>query len=699
MKQELVQVDRLSIGYRSRQGQMVDILRSVSLDMSQGEILGLVGESGCGKSTLGLALLGFLRPGGRLTTGKVCFDGVDLFGLTLEELEQFRGKRVALIPQSSGQSLTPTMRVGAQIAEMLTLHLGYDQAAARDRVVELMSQVKLPQPATMGNRYPHELSGGQLQRVGISIALAGMPELLVLDEPTTGLDVTTQAHILALLREIREKTGTAMLYISHDLGVIARVSDRVAVMYAGEIVEDGLATDVFGQPIHPYTRGLLASIPRLTRASLPQSMPGQPPAPGEHVVGCAFAPRCHFTDLTCTMVDPTFELTKKQDGKTPHFVRCHHWKRVAAAEESVQVPDLRVRTKHTVEAEPLIELNEVDITYAKRGFGAYLRRLRGKPEAPRTLSDITLTIYRGETLALVGESGSGKSTIARTITGLLPPCAGRLGFGEHDLTGIVERRPADLQRRIQLIFQNPDDSLNPRHTVRQIIDMPLQLYFKLSREKRLELSVSLLERVRLSSPYIHRLPGQMSGGEKQRVAIARAFAGEPDITLCDEVTSSLDVSVQAAVLSLLADYKAEQGMTYLFISHDLAVVRAIADRVAVLYQGRLCEVGPAEMIYALPYHPYTETLLAAVPEPVPGTRARLLARDVQEAEPPAQGCSFQRRCPRRIGAICDEEIPPRQVAGEGYFIRCHITLEELQASQVDIIRASTPSFILSHSRF
>jgi peptide/nickel transport system ATP-binding protein len=690
MKRELIQVDRLTVGYRSRQGQMADVLRNVSLDLSQGEILGLVGESGCGKSTLGLALLSFLRPGGRLRTGTVCFDGVDLFGLTSEELEQFRGKRVALIPQNTSQSLTPTMRVGAQIAEVLTQHLGYDQAAARDRVVELMSQVKLPQPATMGNRYPHELSGGQLQRVGISIALAGMPELLVLDEPTTGLDVTTQAHILALLREIREQTGTAMLYISHDLGVIARVSDRVAVMYAGEIVEDGLATEVFGQPIHPYTRGLLASIPRLTRASLPQSMPGQPPAPGEHEVGCAFAPRCTFADLTCTIVDPTLELTT-HDGKTLHFVRCHHWKQVAAAEESVQVPDLRARTKPAVEAEPLIELSEVDITYTKRGFGAYLQRLRGEPEPPRTLSDITLTIYRGETLALVGESGSGKSTIARTITGLLPPCAGRLGFKEHDLTGIVERRPADLRRRIQLIFQNPDDSLNPRHTVRQILDMPLQLYFKISREQRLERSVSWLERVRLSSHYIHRFPGQMSGGEKQRVAIARAFAGEPDMVLCDEVTSSLDVSVQAAVLSLLADFKAEQGMTYLFISHDLAVVRAIADRVAVLYQGRLCEVGPAERIYALPYHPYTETLLAAVPEPVPGARARLLARDVQEAEPPARGCSFQRRCPRRIGAICDEEIPPRQVADKGYIIRCHITLEELQASQVDIIRASTLS--------
>jgi len=688
MKQELVQVDRLTIGYRSRQGQMVDVLRNVSLVMSKGETLGLVGESGCGKSTLGLALLGFLRPGGRLRAGTVCFDGVDLFGLTSEELEQFRGKRVALIPQNAGQSLTPTIRVGAQIAEPLMLHLGYDQAAARDRVVELLRLVHLPQPAAMAERYPHELSGGQLQRVIIAMALAGVPELLILDEPTTGLDVTTQAHILALLREIREQTGTAMLYISHDLGLIARVSDRVAVMYAGEIVEDGLATEVFGQPTHPYARGLLASIPRLTESSLPQSMPGRPPAPGEHEVGCAFAPRCPLAGEACTTVDPTFKMTN-HDGKTPHLVRCHHWKRVVAAKVSGQVQDSRARAKHIVEAEPLIELSEVDITYAKRGFGAYLRRLRGEPEPPRTVSDITLTIHRGETLALVGESGSGKSTIARTIAGLLPPCAGRLGFEEHDLTRVVERRPADLRRRIQLIFQNPDASLNPRHTVRQILDMPLCLYFDLSREQRFEQSVSSLERVRLSSPYIHRFPGQMSGGEKQRVAIARAFAAEPDMVLCDEVTSSLDVSVQAAVLHLLADLQAERGVAYLFISHDLAVVHAIADQVAVLYQGQLCEVGPVEQIYAPPYHPYTETLLAAVPEPVPGARARLLAKDVQEAEPPARGCSFQRRCPRRIGSICDEETPAWQVVVEGHTIRCHIPLEELRASQVDLIVSST----------
>jgi peptide/nickel transport system ATP-binding protein len=681
MSQALVHIDGLTIGYRTRRGDLADILRNVSLDMQAGEALGLVGESGCGKTTLGLTLLGFLRPGGQLRAGRVYFDGMDLFSLTLKELEALRGKRVALIPQNAGQSLTPTMRAGAQIAEALTLHCGLGESEARGRVVELLAQVHLPQPAEMAGRYPHELSGGQLQRVVIAMALAGEPELLVLDEPTTGLDVTTQAHILELLRELQVQTGTAMLYISHDLGAIARVSHRVAMMYAGQIVEDGSATRVFGQPTHPYARGLLASIPRLSESGLPQAMPGQPPAPGEHVAGCAFTPRCRFANETCANINPELELSR-EDGKMPHMVRCHHWRQVTA-EGSGQARELRIRAKDVTDQKPLIELAEIDITYAKRGLGAFLRRLRGVPEPPRTVSGITLTIHRGETLALVGESGSGKSTIARTIAGLLPPCAGRLSMEEQDLSRVVERRPPELRRGIQLVFQNPDASLNPRHTVRQILDMPLRLYFKLSREQRLERSVSSLRRVRLSSPYIHRFSGQMSGGEKQRVAIARAFAAEPDLVLCDEVTSALDVSVQAAVLNLLADLQADHGLAYLFISHDLAVVRAIADRVAVLYQGRLCEVGLVDQIYAPPYHPYTETLLAAVPEPVPGTRARLLAKDVQESEPPARGCPFQRRCPRRIGSICDEETPPWQAVAEEHFIGCHIPIEELQASQVE----------------
>ena len=537
----------------------------------------------------------------------------------------------------------------------------------------------------MFGRYPHELSGGQVQRVAIARALASEPELLILDEPTTGVDVTTQAHILALLREIQTQTATAMLYISHDLGAVARVSDRVVVMYAGQIVEDGLAIRVFGQPIHPYTQGLLASIPRLSESTLPQAMPGRAPAPGEYLEGCAFIPRCPFGDGTCAEIAPQMTPIRENED-VPHRVRCHHWQRVFETEVSVGKQQFRTRPKREIRKEPLVQLNGVDITYRKRGLGTLLQRLRSAHKAlPNTVSGVNLTIHRGETVALVGESGSGKSTIARTIAGLLAPCAGQIKMEDQDLSRIVEKRPPDLQHHIQMVFQNPDASLNPRHTVHQILDMPLRLYFRSSREQRLQRSVSALEEVQLSSLYVHRFPGQMSGGEKQRVAIARAFVAEPEIVLCDEVTSALDVSVQAAVLNLLAYLQADQGVAYLFISHDLAVVRSIADRVAVLYQGRLCEVGPVDQIYTPPYHPYTETLLAAVPEPVPGMQPRLLARDVKETEPPLKGCCFQRRCPRRLGRICDEETPPWQAVGEEHFIGCHIPAEKLLVDQMSLI--------------
>ena len=687
MSQKLLEVEGLTTSYRTQTDRIVQVLRNVSFEMQRGETLGLVGESGCGKTTFGMTLLGHLRPGGQVLAGSVRFEGVDLFSLGPDELPNIRGQRVAVIPQSASSSLTPTMRVGDQIAEVLTLHLGLSGSSLRERLLELLTQVHLPQVDELARRYPHELSGGQLQRVAIAMGLAGKPELLVLDEPTTGLDVTTQAHILDLLREIQQSTGTAMLYISHDIGAIARVCDRLAVMYAGEIVEDGAITEVFAHPVHPYTRGLLGSVPRLSYAGLPRAMAGRPPAPGEHAVGCAFVPRCAFADETCTTIDPSLEPTDR-DGKIPHLVQCHHWPRVVASEASGQMQDLKARINQAVEPEPLLELAEVDITYAKRGLAAFLQRWRGEPEPPTTVSGFTITIHRGETLALVGESGSGKSTIARTIAGLLPPRDGRISFGQQDLASVVESRPAEMRRKIQIIFQNPDASLNPRHTVKQLLDAPLRLYFKTDREGRLERTGSLLEEVRLTPRYLERHPGQMSGGEKQRVAVARAFAAEPDLVLCDEVTSALDVSVQAAILELLAGLQADRGVAYLFISHDLAVVRAIADRVAVLYQGRMCEVGPVEDIYAPPYHPYTETLLAAVPEPVPGARARLLAKDVQEAEPPARGCCFQRRCPRRVGSICDEEMPPGQFAAEGHVIRCHIPLEELRESQVDLISTS-----------
>jgi peptide/nickel transport system ATP-binding protein len=680
LSKSLVDVNNLTIGYFNKGGTLVHVLKNVSLQIKQGETLGLVGESGCGKSTLGQAMMGYLRSGSHVMGGSVHFSDMDMFGLTNRQLESVRGNKIALIPQNAGEALTPTMRVGKQIIESLELKTDISGAAVKERMVELLGQVRLPHPEVMADRYPHELSGGQQQRVVVAMALAGEPDMLVLDEPTTGLDVTTQAHILELMRDIVSELGTAMMYISHDMGVIARVSDRVALMYAGEIVEDATATEIFKSPAHPYARGLLESIPRLDLAGIPNSMSGQPPIPGT-LPGCSFTPRCPFATEICSNDPPELNMIPL----TPHLVRCHNWEKVVTTDFSQELKGVFNIVEHKTQDEPAIELSDVEITYHRPGL---IERLRRTPEPPATVSDVTLTVRRGETLALVGESGSGKSTIVRTIAGLLPAKNGCIQFEDCDLTVKVDHRSMDTCRHIQLIFQNPDASLNPRHTVAEIIDQPLKLYFpKMTRDERRTRQIELLERVRLNGRYRLRYPGQLSGGEKQRVAIARAFAANPEVVLCDEVTSALDVSVQAAVLDLLADLQQERNTTYIFIAHDLAVVRAIADRVAVLYQGRLCEVGTVDEIYLPPYHPYTETLMGAVLVPDPNTKPKLLASDTPELAPPAQGCAFQRRCPYCIGDLCEQETPPWQYPNtmEGHKIRCHITVEELRTNQTNII--------------
>jgi peptide/nickel transport system ATP-binding protein len=677
MSTPLVDISDLTIGYHTKQGKLVHVLKEVSLQLNPGETLGLVGESGCGKSTLGQAMMGYLRFGSKVLDGSVHFANQDMFNLTDQQLEGVRGKEIALIPQNAGDSLTPTLRVGKQILEAIELHTNFSGEDAEDRMIELLGQVRLPHPEVMAERYPHELSGGQQQRAVIAMALACKPEMLILDEPTTGLDVTTQAHILNLLRDIVSNLGTAMMYISHDLGVIARVSDRVALMYAGKIVEDATVREMFSSPAHPYARGLLESIPRLTIAGIPNSLPGQPPIPGT-LPGCSFAPRCTYADDQCIAMIP--EL--KPIPGTEHIVRCHHWEKVVSTDFSKELQEVFHEIKRATQDEHVIELSEVEISYYRPGV---IDRIKRVAVPPATVSDITLSVQRGETLALVGESGSGKTTIVRTIAGLLPAKAGKIQYDdEHDLTVKVDGRPLELCRHVQLVFQNPDASLNPRHTVAEILDQPLKLYFpKLTREERRERQIELLERVRLNGRYRLRYPGQMSGGEKQRVAIARAFIANPEVVLCDEVTSALDVSVQAAVLDLLADLQREHNTTYIFIAHDLAVVRAIADRVAVLYQGRLCEVGTVDEIYSPPYHPYTETLLGAVLVPDPETEPRLLASDTPELAPPAKGCAFQRRCPYCIPEKCVQEVPPWQYpeSPNAHKIRCHIPVEDLLVDQ------------------
>ena len=628
----LIEIRDLSIGFSNLAKQLLPILRNIDLTIEAGETVGLVGESGSGKSTLALAMMGYLGNPLKVLTGSTSFRNQSTFDLSARELEQIRGGELALIPQNAGQALTPTQRIGRQISESLKLHSKVSEVDRPARVLELLTQVRLPDPTTLVDRYPHELSGGQQQRVAVAMALAGEPDALLLDEPTTGLDVTTQAHVLELLRDLAKETGTAMVYVSHDLGAIARVCDRVVVMYAGEIVLDGSVRQVLLKPVHPYARSLLASIPKLREASLPAALDGRPPAAGDVGKGCAFVERCKMAEDRCALERPLLQFTKAGER-----VRCHLFEKVEKLAASG--PGSAVDRSLISHATEVLALDNIAISYTTRGLWDQI--LGRQPNDTPTVDDISIVIHKGETIGLVGESGSGKSTILKAIAGLIPTRNGRIIYnGNELLKASVDQRSNDQLRRIQLIFQNPDDSLNPRQTVAEILAQPLRLYFGLSNQELHDRSVEILERVRLGGHYLDRLPSQLSGGEKQRVAVARAFIAEPELVLCDEVTSALDVSVQAAVLELLNRLQREFGTTYIFVSHDLAVVRALADRVALLYQGRLCEIGPAADVYSLPSHPYTEVLLGAVLEPDPDSVPVLSADDIVELSPMPVGCAF-----------------------------------------------------------
>jgi peptide/nickel transport system ATP-binding protein len=683
----LVEVDELTVSFACGPDEFADAVSAVSLTISAGEAVGLIGESGCGKSTLASALLGFLRAGAVRRSGTVRIDGEDVFSLSAPEMRRLRGGRVALVPQNAGHALTPTMRIGHQLEESLRLHRGLSSAKANDETVELLTRVRLPTPRSLLRRYPSELSGGQQQRVAIAMALAGRPDLLVLDEPTTGLDVITQSRVLELLEEIRESVGAAMLYVSHDLGVIGEMCETAYVMYAGRIVEAGETTALFHAPTHPYTRGLLDSVPRAADGRLPRPLPGAPPAIGDLPAGCAFAPRCSLASDVCRSLLPELAGTGAHTG----LVRCHH-ATAAAALTSESVDGLEV-AERPVLGKPVVTARNVTIDYARDGRLASLRRrirrYRGRPEPAHAVTAVDLDIRQGETLALVGESGSGKSTLARAIAGLHRPRAGELHYHDADLALAATKRPVSLRRSLQLVLQNPDTALNPRQRIGEILDRPLRLFGVVPSRERPRRVAELLREVELGGEYAHRFPGQLSGGQRQRVGIARALATSPDVLLCDEVVSALDVSVQASVLKLLDELRAERGLTCLFISHDLGVVRAVADRVAVLYLGRICEIGTVAQVFDGPSHPYTRLLVEAVPDPDRPRRRRepVPRADREEAGVPTKGCVFQHSCPRRLGPICAEQEPPWRARDEMHGIRCHIPLDELVGDAVPGMRA------------
>ncbi len=583
------------------------VISDVSFELERGEILGVVGESGSGKTTVGLALLGHARPGLRIAGGSVLLGDRDILTLGEEQRQRLRGSVVSYVPQDPASSLNPALRVGLQLREVIEAHSRSRGSGHSERIAEMMREVALPDDRAFLKRYPHELSGGQQQRIGLAMAFANRPRLIVLDEPTTGLDVTTQAHVLSTVRELATLHHVAALYVSHDLAVVATLARRVAVMYAGRVVELGSADELFESAGHPYTRRLIGAIPRLTGGRSLLGIPGHAQSPGSRPPGCSFAPRCSLRIAQCELALP--ELRPIGPG---HTVRCIRAELVISGQQS-RVGDPIEMPAAGEEDLPALRLADVVATYGRN----------------EVVHSVSLSLAAHECLALVGESGSGKTTIARAIAGLHRGWTGTISLGGAELQTAARHRSRDARRRIQYIFQNPYGSLNPRQTVGQIVEQPLRVFGVASGREADERVAEMLERVSLTAAYARRYPDQLSGGERQRVAIARALVCDPTVLVCDEVTSALDVSVQAAIVELLGNLQRELGLSMLFITHNLPLVRSVAQRVAVLSQGNIVEVGEAGQVLADPGQPYTRQLISDTPS------LETAIADVGLGQPPA----------------------------------------------------------------
>jgi peptide/nickel transport system ATP-binding protein len=664
MTEPAIELKDLEVVYRVR-GTDRSVLRGVSLSIEPGESFGLVGESGCGKTTAAFAIMRYLPRNGRVIGGSITVNGQDLLAMGGAEVRRLRATTLSMVYQNPAAALNPSIRIGPQVAEVYGL-MGVESGAASDRAREILAKVQISDPAQVMRRYPHQLSGGMQQRVVIAMALAKDPTLLILDEPTTGLDATVEAEVLDLVQALRQEFGTSVLFISHNLAVIAKMCERVGVLYAGRVVEEGLADQVFQDPRHPYTVGLLRCIPRggVRKDEMAlDTIPGFLPRIGAEIPGCVFEPRCGLAEEICRTEEPP--LYPLGDGRAS---RCHFHERAHLLPRNAPA---QIATARQGNGSALLKIDNAGKTFRQEG------------QDVRALVDVSLDIKPGEVLGLVGESGSGKTTFARVLLGLTAPDPGsQLELEGKPLAPKVEKRPEEQIRALQVVFQNPDGALNRRFSVRRILGRALTKLRGLRGKARDERTRELATAVRFDESLLAVRPAQLSGGLKQRVAIARAFAGDPRVVLCDEPTSALDVSVQAAILNLLAELQSGQGVTYLFISHDLGVVRYISDRIAVLYLGRVMELGDAETVFAPPHHPYTEALLSAVPTLEGGERPRIrLEGEIPSAADPPSGCVFHTRCPRKWGAICEQEEPPLEEVEPGHFMRCHIPLEELRRLQ------------------
>jgi peptide/nickel transport system ATP-binding protein len=668
-----LELRNLEVAYTVR-GIDRQVLRGVSFSIAPGEAYGLVGESGCGKSTAAFAAMRYLPRNGKITNGSILFEGKDIVDINDDEVAKLRRSAISMVYQNPATALNPTIRIGKQIAEVFELN-GVSSSDAMMMAEQALTRVQIADPARVLRRYAHQLSGGMAQRVVIAMALASNPRLLVMDEPTTGLDATVEAEVLDLVRELRRDTGTAVLFISHNLGVIRNMCDRVGVLYAGALVEQGATSELFSNPSHPYTVGLLRCIPRggLHKSTdRLDTIPGTPPALGTNFDGCVFAARCSLADDKCRT-----QLPEMVTINGSHVARCFHSDKAGSMPRSIEQIDYASQsTGHKAQVgDTLLNISHLSKVFNQDGSKV------------RVINDVSLTLGVGETLGLVGESGSGKTTIAKLVLGLTPPEEGGVvTLDGKGLAKTLNRRDVTDVGAMQIVFQNPDQALNRRHSVTRIVSRAVERLRKFSLTAAIERAHQLLSGMRVDASLHSVRPVQLSGGLKQRVAIARAFAGAPQIVVCDEPTSALDVSVQAAILNLLVDLQKKDQTSFIFISHDLGVVRYISDKIAVLYLGRVVEFGTSQRVFSGPFHPYTEALLSSVPNIDGSTRKRIpLTGVVPSPSNPPSGCVLNPRCPRKVGSgyetLCETEEPNLTEVEPGHFMRCHVPMAKLKQLQ------------------
>jgi oligopeptide/dipeptide ABC transporter ATP-binding protein len=659
-------IENLRVDFKMRHGH-VRAVEDVSLSVAPGECVGIVGESGCGKTTTGLAVMRLLAGNGRISSGSIEFEGTDLAKLTERQIQTFRGNSVALIPQDPLTSLNPTTKIGVQIGEGFRLHRGVSAKDAEKRAIEVLEMVEMPRPKERLAQYPFELSGGLRQRVMIAMGLVCEPKLLIADEPTTALDVTIQAQILDIFDQLRTNLNMAVILITHDMGVIAGRTDRVVVMYAGKVAEEAPTIELFAQMRHPYTQALLASVPSIETATKVKlrNIPGVPPDLSRTITWCRFSPRCmHATDQ-CRQEDPAFS----QLGENHRFACFHPIDGPAALETQTQSSEVA----KVLAAEEIVTVDRLVKEFPIRK-GIFKRHV-GDVHA---VSDVSFKIHQGETFGLVGESGCGKTTIGRLVVGLEDATAGQIIFDGMDVSKARGANARHSRKDRQMMFQDPYSSLNPRMRVREIIREPLAVQ-KIGTKKEQYVRVDeLMLAVGLDPRAGQRHPHEFSGGQRQRIGLARALALNPKLIVADEPVSALDVSIQAQILNLMKDLQAERGVSFIMVSHDLAVVYYMADTIGVMYLGKLVEVGDAESVFRTPVHPYTQGLLDAMPVPDPVEARRQRSRvtgELPSAANPPSGCRFRTRCPRAQD-VCATEEPPLESYGPTHIAACHFPLRQ-----------------------